>query len=66
MAVEPGQSQSPLWLRDISLALLAVAWSVEPFLFPGERFTPWRISKIAAAAIAFVLVVFARYKGTSK
>jgi hypothetical protein len=66
MAVEPGQSKSPLWLGGISLALLAVAWSVEPFLFPDERFTPWRISKIAAAVISFVLVVFARYRSTSK
>ena len=65
MAVEPGQSKSCLWL-GISLALLAVAWSVEPFLFPDERFTPWRISKIAAAVISFVLVVFARYRSTSK
>jgi hypothetical protein len=65
MAVEPGQSKSPLWL-GFSLALLAVAWSVEPFLFPDERFTPWRISKIAAAVISFVLVVFARYRSTSK
>jgi hypothetical protein len=66
MAVDQRQSKSRLWLSGISFALLAVAWSVEPFLFPDERFTLWRIVKIATMAIAFVLVEYSRDKSTSK
>lgn len=56
---KPSKSSVAYWLAGISMAILAVMESVEPFLFEDEKFTFWRITKICILVIMFLQTVLA-------